>query len=149
MNTQPNKPTNDDQETNFELPSNPLFRSPSGHASFGECIEAIGHVNEVIELFDFLELDDSRGGLSLNASNGFYWINLMMRGALSYISERLTVLNKQVAEDHWQESICLSALATSLETLGRENHERFLNGVAAQMKISRPELDNFVREKAS
>ncbi len=149
MNTQRNEPTNGDHETDCELPSNPLFRSPSGQASFGECIEAIGHVNEVIELFDFLELDDSRGGLSLNASYGLYWINLMMRGALSYIGERLTVLNKQVAEDYWQESVCLSALAASLETLGRENRERFLNSAAAQMKISRPELDNFVREKAS
>jgi hypothetical protein len=147
MNT--HEPTIDSPDTDCSLPCHPLFRYSTGQASFGECIEAIDHVTGIIELFDFLELHDNRGGLSTNALHGFYWINVMTRSALSYASERLTVLNKQVAEDHWQESVCLSALATSLQMLDRDSSERLLDSAAARMKITRPALDNIVGEKAS
>lgn len=141
-------PTADCLEPDCVLPRHPFFDTPKDQASFVECIDAIDRVKAMIELCDFLELDDNRGGLSPRAAFGYYWITVLTRSTLSYVSDRLMVLDKQKTEKHKQESAYLSALVKSLHSLGRENRERFLNNASAQMNIKRSALDRFVRKKS-
>ena len=135
-------------EQDCVLPPHPFFQASKDQASFVDCIDAIDHANAVIALCDFLKLDDDHGGLSSDAAFGYYWITVLTRGTLSYVSDRLMILDRQKREKHKQESAYLSALVKSLHSLGRENRERFLNNAAGQMNIKRSALDKFVRKRA-
>ncbi len=130
------------------IPRHPFFDFDNEHASFIDCIDAIDRIGAVIELCDFLKLDgDSEGGLTPDAAFGYYWISVLMRGTLSYVSDRLRVLDRQQQENHQSKATCLSALLKALPTLGGINHDRFLNNTAAQMDISRSELDQFIHKE--
>lgn len=141
-----NTPT-DDFKQECVLPRHPLFDTDEEQASFTDCVDAIDRVRSIIALYDFLELGEDRGGLSSDAAFGCYWINVMNRGTLSYVSDRLMDLDRQNRERRKHESGYLSALFGSLHTLGRDNRERFLNNTAAQMNITRSAVDQFVRKK--
>lgn len=127
------------------IPRHPFFEFANDQASFIECIDAINRVESMIELCNFLNLDgDSEGGLTPRAASGYYWLSVLTRETLSYVSDRLMALNKQQREKHQGKAACLSALLMSLPSLGGVNRDRFLNSAAAQMNISRSELDQFV-----
>jgi len=130
------------------LPPHPFFQASKDQASFVDCIDAIDHVSTVIELCDFLKLDDNHGGLSSDAAFGYYWITVLMRGTLSYVSDRLATLDRQKYEDHKRDSAYLSALSNSLHTLGHDNREHFLNNTATQMNLTRLDLDKFIGDLA-
>jgi len=127
------------------IPRHPFFEFANDQASFIECIDAINRVESMIELGNFLNLDcDSEGGLTPKAASGYYWLSVLTRETLSYVSDRLLELNKQQQEKHQGKAAYLSALLMSLPSLGGVNRDRFLNNAAAQMNISRSELDQFV-----
>ena len=46
------------------------------------------------------KVGDIEGGLTPKAAYGFYWISVLTRGALSYVSDRLIALNRQQKEQH-------------------------------------------------
>ena len=129
------------------IPQHPFFELTKDRASFIGCIDAINRVESVIELCDFLKLDsDSEGGLTPKAAFGYYWLSVLTRGTLSYVSDRLMVLNRQQREKHQGKDTYLSALLRALPALDSVNRDRFLNSAAAQMIISRTELDQFIRK---
>lgn len=149
MSTEEKHPPTDSLEVEQDctLPRHPFFDIAKDQASFVECIDAIDRVRAVIELCDFLGLDDNHGGLSPRAAFGYYWINVLMQSTLAYVSSRLMVLNKQKTYELEQESAYLSALVKSIDCLGRENREHFLSNAAAQMNVKRSTLDKFVRKR--
>ena len=101
----------------------------------------------MIALCDFLKLDgDSEGGLTPEAAFGFYWVSVLTRDTLAYVSDRLLELHRQQREKQQGRAACLSALFMSLPSLGGVNRDRFLNSAAARMDISRSELDRFIRK---
>ena len=134
-------------EPDCVIPHHPFFDPDIDQASFIDCIDAIDRVKAMIELADALDLEDHNGGLTPNAAFGYFWTTMMTRGTLSYVSNRLVVLEKQNAEKHKLESRYLSALVRSLHSLGRGNRERLLNSVAGELNIKRSTLDEFVRKK--
>lgn len=149
MNTSQTNTPIDDLEKEYALPQHPLFDTDKNQASFSECIDVIDRVRSIIALYDFLEVDDDRGGLSTDATFGCYWINTMNRDALSYVSDRLMTLYKKSGEIRRQESASLSALSTSLSTLDNKNRERFLNCFAAQLNITRNEIEQYVDQRSN
>ena len=101
----------------------------------------------MVELCDFLNMEsDTEAGLSPKAAFGYFWVLVMMRETISYVSDRLMALNRQQREKHQRKAAYLSALLMSLPTLGGVNRDRFLNSVAVNMNISRTELDQFIRK---
>ncbi len=127
------------------IPCHPFFESAGQQASFSQCLDAIDSVNAVIELCHCLKLDsDTEGGLTPMATYGYHWVTVLMRGALSYVSDRLILLNRQQLEEHQTKSAYLSALLTSLPTLDEVHSERFLNSTASHMGITRSDLDRFI-----
>jgi hypothetical protein len=129
------------------IPHHPFFEFANDQASFIECIDAINRVESMIELCNFLNLDgDSEGGLTPKAASGYYWLSVLTRETLSYVGDRLVELNRQQREKHQGKAAYLSALLRSLPSLGGVNRDRFLNNAAAQMNITRSELDQFVRK---
>jgi hypothetical protein len=69
-----------------------------------------------------------------------------MRGALSYVNNRLIALNRQQQETDRTKSACLSALLTALPALDEANSERFLDSAALQMGMTRSSLDQFIHK---
>ncbi len=134
----------DDLEEKCVLPRHPLFDTDKDQAGFTDCVDAIDRVRSIIALYDFLELGDDCGGLSSDAAFGCYWINVMNRGALSYVSDRLMDLDKQNGQRLKLKSAYLSALAASLPALGRKNRDRLLNNIAAKMDITRATVDQYI-----
>ena len=135
----------DNPEPARPIPRHPFFDFANDQASFIECIDAINRVEAMIELCDFLKLD-SEGGLTPKATLGYYWLSVLTRGTLSYVSDRLLALHRHQQEKYQGMAAYLSALLMSLPSLGGVNRDRFLNSAAAQMDISRSELDQFVRK---
>jgi hypothetical protein len=132
------------QTTGCALPGHPFFETANDPANFTDCINVIERVSAVIELFDALTLDEEHAGLSPNAAFGFYWIIVLMRSALDYVSKRLVLLESEKVELHRQESAFCSALIQSLYTLDDGIRHRFLNSTAAQMDVARSEVDQFI-----
>ncbi len=127
-------------------PRHPFFKESGKYASFTDCIDAIDRVRSLVELCDYLELDESRGGLSSSAAFGYYWITVLNRETLNYVSKRLRELDKNRKAKHRQDSTYMSALLKSLHTLGSENRERLLNNTAAQLNLTRPVLDQYFED---
>jgi hypothetical protein len=140
-------PPIDNPKPAHPIPHHPFFEFTKDRASFIECIDAINRVESVIELCDFLKLDgDSEGGLTPKAAFGYYWVSVLTRGTLSYVSDRLMVLNRQQREKHQGKASYLSALLRALPALDSVNRDRFLNSAAAQMSITRSDLDQIIRK---
>ena len=97
-------PSTDNPKPAHPIPRHPFFDFANDQASFIECIDAINRVESMIELCDFLKLDsDSEGGLTPKAAFGYYWVSVLTRGTLSYVSDRLLELNRQQREKHQKE----------------------------------------------
>ena len=143
---QPIQTDKNDKSSPLPIPRHPFFKRSSKHASFTDCIDAIDRVKSLVELCDYLELDESRGGLSSNAAFGYYWITVLNRETLTYVSKRLRELDKGRKAKHRQDSTYMSALLKSLHTLGSENRERLLNNTAAQLNLTRPVLDQYFED---
>ena len=137
------------QPSNDTVPPHPFFEAVSDPASFKDCINAIDRAGAVIELCNALKLEEEDAGLSPDAAYGFYWITVLARSALSYVSTRMVALSREDEERYGQASAHLSALFSSLPTLGHEHRERLLNQTAAQMNTSRSEVDQFVERMTS
>ena len=150
MNAQKAAPLTHRPEPSHSIPRHPFFELAEDQASFSQCMDAIDSVNAVIELCNFLKLDsDIEGGLTPKAAYGFYWISVLTRGTLSYVSDRLIALNKQQKEQHQAKAECLSALLAALPGLDEVNSECFLGSAAAQMGIGRDGLDRFIHIKTN
>jgi len=148
MSEQETAPPINNPEPTCPMPRHPFFDFDNDQASFIDCIDAINRVDAMIELCDFLKLDgDSEGGLTLKAAFGYYWVSVLTRGTLCYVSDRLRVLDRQQQEKHQSKAAYLSALLKALPTLGGINYDRFLNSTAAQMDITRSDLDQFIRKE--
>ena len=132
------------QKTDCSIPCHPFFETVIDQASFTDCINAIDRVRAVISLSDALTLDEEQGGLSPDAAFGFYWVTVLTRSALSYVSDRLVALNRENEEKHEQESAYLSALFRSLPALDGEWRERLLHLIAVQMGITRSDIEQFI-----
>ncbi|MES9863276.1 MAG: hypothetical protein ABW157_22170 [Candidatus Thiodiazotropha sp. LLP2] len=132
------------QKTDDGLPSHPFFENVIDQASFTDCINAIDRVRTVISLSDALTLDEEQGGLSPDAAFSFYWVTVLTRSALSYVSDRLLALSREDEERQEQESAYPSALFNSLPALSDECRERLLHNMAAQMDITRSDIEQFI-----
>jgi hypothetical protein len=129
------------------IPRHPFFESAGEQASFSQCLDAIDSVNAVIELCHCLKLDgDTEGGLTPMATYGYHWVTILIQGALSYVSDRLIMLNRHQQKAHQKKSAYLSALLTSLTTLDEVDSERFLNSAASHIGITRSGLDQFIHK---
>ena len=147
MNTRKTDAPIDNTELGRPIPNHPFFEFSKDQATFIQCMDAIDRVEAIAELCNFLKLDsDSEGGLTPKAAFGYYWISVLTRGTLSYVSGRLMDLNREQQEKHQRKAAHLSALLTSLPTLGSVNRDRFLNNAAAQMDITRSDLDQLVKD---
>ncbi len=146
MSKQQKTPPNDNSKPECSVPPHPFFECSEGQATFIQCIDAIDRVGSMIALCDALKLDTDNG-LTPKAAFGYYWVSVMTRETLSYVSDRMMVLDRQHKEKHQQQSEFLSALLTSLSTLGRDNRDRFLNSAAARMNLARSDLDKVIREE--
>jgi hypothetical protein len=135
------------QKTDSTLPRHPFFETVIDQANFTDCINAIDRVRAVTALCDALTLDEEHGGLSTDAAFGFYWATVLTRSALSYVSDRLVVLNRESEEKHERESAYITALLNSLPTLSQACRERLLNHTAYQMDVSRPDVDQFIKDQ--
>ena len=98
----------------------------------------------MIALCDALKLDDDEGGLSPDAAFGFYWVTVLTRSALTYVSTRLVILGRENEGQFKQTSAYLSALSRSLPSIGPEHREHLLNHMAALLNVTRPEVDQFI-----
>lgn len=98
----------------------------------------------MIALCDALKLDEEEGGLTPDAAFGFYWVTVLTRSALAYVSARLVALDRENEEGDKQTSAYLSALSRSLSTIGPEHREHLLNHTAARLNLTRPEVDQFI-----
>jgi hypothetical protein len=147
MSNEKSIPPTDRPEPAHRLPRHPFFEFTANQANFSQCLDAIDRVDAVIELCNCLKLDgDIEGGLTPKAAYGYYWVTLLMRGALSYVSDRLIVLKRQQQETDRTKSACLSALLTALPALDEANSERFLDSAALQMGMTRSSLDQFIHK---
>jgi hypothetical protein len=59
----------------------------------------------------------------------------------------LVVLNRESEEKHVRESAYITALLNSLPTLSQACRERLLNHTAYQMDVSRPDVDQFIKDQ--
>ena len=132
------------QKNNHDLPPHPFFEIAIDQPNFTDCINAIDRARSVIALCDVLKLEEEEGGLSPEAAFGFYWMTVLSRSALSYVSRRLVTLNQENEEQLRQASVYLSALLHSLPTLDGESLERLLDQTAVQLDLARPEVDRFI-----
>lgn len=146
MSKQKKTPSNDNPKPKRPVPPHPFFEFSKGQATFIQCIDAIDHVGSMIALCDALKLDTDNG-LTPSAAFGYYWVSVMTRETVSYVSDRLVTLKNQQQEKYQQKAAFLSALLTSLPTLGRDNRDRFLNNAAARMNLTRSELDKVIRKE--
>ena len=130
--------------TDHDLLRHPFFEAVPGQPNFTDCINAIDRARSVMALCDALKLDEEEGGLPPDAALGFYWLTVLARNALAYVSTRLVELEHEHQATHQQSSACLTALLESLQTLGGEHRERLLNQAAKQMKLTRREIDRLI-----
>ena len=128
------------------LPPHPFFETTKDQATFGQCIDGLHRVSAVIELCNALKLEEEHAGLPPDAAYGFYWITVMNRSALAYISNRLLALDREDKTRHQEACAHLSALYHALQTLDSENRERLLNQTATQMNATRPDIDQFMEQ---
>ena len=132
------------KKPNQALPPHPFFEAVNDPPNLTDCINAIDRAYSVIALCDALKLDEEEGGLSPDAAFGFYWVTVLTRSALSYVSTRLVALDHENKERDKQTSVYLSALSHSLPTIGSEHRERVLNHTATQLNVTRSEVDQFI-----
>ncbi len=146
MSQQKTDPLTGSPQTTRRVPPHPFFEFSSGQATFAECIDAIDNVGAMIALCEALKLDDNEG-LTPNAALGYYWVSVMIRETIAYTSNRLTALNALQQEKYQQKAAVLSALLTTLHTLGSDKRDRFLDNTAGLMNLSRSDLDKAIRKE--
>jgi hypothetical protein len=96
MDNEKSTPLNDHPDPALPIPTHPFFELTGDRTSFSHCLDVIDRVNAVIELFSCLKLNDEvESGLTPKAANGYFWVSSLMGGALSYVSDRLIMLNTQ------------------------------------------------------
>ncbi|MES9859796.1 MAG: hypothetical protein ABW157_12890 [Candidatus Thiodiazotropha sp. LLP2] len=132
------------QNPNPALPPHPFFETVNDPPNLTDCINAIDITYSVIALCDALKLDDDKGGMSPDAAFGFYWVTVLTRSALAYVSARLVALDRENKGWCKQTSAYLSALSRSLPSIGPEHHEHLLNQLVALLNVTRPEVDQFI-----
>lgn len=142
--TIPEPPTTASQKTNYELPPHPLFEAVNDPPNLTDCINAIDRAHSMIALCDALKLEEEEGGLTPDAAFGFYWVTVLVRSALSYVSTRLVALDHENKERDHQTSLYLSALCRSLPTIGSDHYEHLLDHTAAHLSLARSEVDQFI-----
>jgi hypothetical protein len=144
MNTQKPASPLEDRTNEADIPYHPFFQTAQNRPNFSDCIDAIDRAAAVIELSNYLKLDEEEGGLPQKAAFGYYWVTEMTRSALAYTGQRLIELNRQQGEAGQKASSCLSSLCHAMPVLSRENRERFLNHAALNMDLPRREIDRYI-----
>ena len=142
--TTPKQPTTASQKANPELPPHPFFEAVNNPPNLTDCINAIDRAHSLIALCDALKLDEEEGGLTPDAAFGFYWLTVLTRSALSYVTTRLVALERENKERDKQASLYLSALCHSLPTIGSDHYEHLLDHTAARLNLARSEVDEFI-----
>ena len=130
--------------TDQDLLRHPFFEGVPGQPKVTDCINAIDRARSVMALCDALQLDEEAGGLSPDAAFGFYWLTVLARNALAYVGSRLIEWDRENQTKHQQASALLSALLDALPAHGDEHRECVLNQAAAQMMLTRPEIDRMI-----
>ncbi|MES9853632.1 MAG: hypothetical protein ABW170_17585 [Candidatus Thiodiazotropha sp. L084R] len=136
------------QRPNPALPPHPFFETVNNPPNLTDCINAIDRAYSMIALCETLKLDEEEGGLSPDAALGFYWVTVLTRSALSYVSARLVALDRENERRCKQTSAYLSALCRSLTTIGPEHRGHLLNHMATRLNVSRSEVDQFIEGMA-
>jgi hypothetical protein len=142
--TTPKPPTTASQKSIQEPPPHPFFETVNDPPNLTDCINAIDRAYSIIALCDALKLDEKEGGLSPDATFGFYWVTVLVRSALSFVSARLVALDHESKERDNQTSLYLSALCRSLPSIGSDHYEQLLDHTAARLSLARSEVDQFI-----
>lgn len=137
-----------DTNTGVAMPRHPFFDTCAPHNAL-DCLDAINRAASVIELFDYVTMTSEREGLSSRATDGFVWLSESVRATLIYCSKRLTTLGGERRDEAQEKARYVSALLDSLSTLKNGERDIVLNAMAAQLEITRSDVDAFIGDTST
>lgn len=131
------------------VPRHPFF---DGFAPYSvlDCLDAINRIACVVDMFNHLNLgNDIDEGLSSRAADGYTWLSESVRETLVYTSRRLSALNGKRHEEAQEKARYISALLGSLSVLKNSERDIVLNAMAAQLEITRSDVDAFINSTSA
>ena len=130
------------------MPHHPFFDRFGPHSAL-DCLDAMNRVACVIDVFSHLTLsNDADEGLSSRAAYGYTWLSESARETLTYCSRRLSTLSHERRTEEKEQARYLSALLASLSALQDRERDYVLNAMAAQLDITRSDVDTFIDRTA-
>ena len=126
----------------------PLFDSTNPPGAL-DCLDAIDRAACIIDLLSYLDRsEDAEGGLSERAVAGHRWLSEMLRDTLVFSGRRLAALNRKHGEKHREKDRYLQAVLKSVTALKDADRNSVLDAMAAELQITRSELDACIEQAA-